>query len=411
VAPWAALSTNLTALTEQVLSVTPNGTIFLKQVAFDLALMNSIPENVKVACSYQDQYEEFINPLDTTGSPYQIEVGQGVTVDNYIARDSQNRICFTSTNASYVFNSVTYSLHSQGKGGLISIKTGCYNLTNSILSYGGIKLQGEGLNKFASQQGTKLQLEGGSFPLILINGTGGVFEYFTMVSDMELFGNANTEKTFDYTLYTNCSAGVMLTGSASDFLLENLFIHNFAANIYVDNGIWYGRIVKCWLENSVFGVYAEQKQLIISESNLSGLTYGLYAVNGATDILVSACHFYLNSNTGVYIEQHAAGTYTYNFGTSDFTDCTEQSFKIYAYTGVKINATIVNGNFGFQDQTTQKYAISTWTYGTAQISMQVGLSRFNDVTIEPLHDLGSSSTNNVNWCLGYNVGNITNTAP
>jgi hypothetical protein len=106
VAPWASLSTNLKALTEQCLSVTSSGVIFLKQVPFDLALIESIPENVKVACSYQDEYYEYINSADTSGSPYTVEVGAGVNVDNYIAKDSENRICFTSTDAFSLVNDV-----------------------------------------------------------------------------------------------------------------------------------------------------------------------------------------------------------------------------------------------------------------------------------------------------------------
>jgi hypothetical protein len=107
VAPWAALSTNLTGLTEQCLSVTSSGVVYLKQVAFDLALMNSIPVNVKVACSYQDQYCEYINPADSTGSPYTITVGAGLNVGKYQAEDSKGRIAFSSTDCAVVFNSIT----------------------------------------------------------------------------------------------------------------------------------------------------------------------------------------------------------------------------------------------------------------------------------------------------------------
>jgi hypothetical protein len=69
--------------------------------------MNSIPENVKVACSYQDEYYEYINSADSSGSPYTVEVGAGVNVDNYIAKDSENRICFTSTNCASIINTIS----------------------------------------------------------------------------------------------------------------------------------------------------------------------------------------------------------------------------------------------------------------------------------------------------------------
>jgi parallel beta-helix repeat protein len=141
-------STNSTELQDTLLATITNGTVALNGVAFDLALMNSIPENVKVACSYQDQYEEFINPLDTTGSPYQIEVGQGVTVDNYIARDSQNRICFTSTVWGTVVNS---AIHAQNGSKIVF--NGVFNdvaQTNiDLTNTQGITLSG--LNPIASQ--------------------------------------------------------------------------------------------------------------------------------------------------------------------------------------------------------------------------------------------------------------------
>lgn len=124
VAPWSSLSTNLTALTEQVLSVTPNGTIFLKQVAFDLALMNSIPPNVKVACSYQDQYCEYINSADSSGSPYTVEVGAGLNNGYYIAKDSENRICFTSTNQNTTISNVFSACNNKGT---VTINQGAYN--------------------------------------------------------------------------------------------------------------------------------------------------------------------------------------------------------------------------------------------------------------------------------------------
>jgi streptogramin lyase len=97
-----------------VLANITDGVVFGKGVAFDLALMNSIPENVKVACSYQDEYYEYINSADSSGSPYTVEVGAGVNVDNYIAKDSENRICFTSTNCTYIQQSCRDSIVGNG---------------------------------------------------------------------------------------------------------------------------------------------------------------------------------------------------------------------------------------------------------------------------------------------------------
>lgn len=401
-------SSNSTALTDSLLGGMSGGTLVLYQVPFDLALFNSIPEDVAVVESINGLSRTFINPLDTQGSPYTISV----STSDYFAQDSAYRYCYYSTNASYIFNTITSGLNSQGKGGLINVRHGEYNLTNSIISYGGIKIQGEGLNKYLNQSGTKLQLSGGSFPLIIVNGSAAIGnQYFATISDMELYGNTNTLYTLSSGLcLTNCSAGVMFTGQSSDYLLENLFIHGVGVCVYCDDGSWFGRISKCWLEGSGIGVYAEQKQLIIAETNISGDTYGIYLAGAARDVLVSASHIYLITHSGVYIEKRTAGTYGFNFDTCDFTDCTESSFTLYAYTGVNLNVTAVNCNFGFQDGTSQKRGISTWTAGTGDITVQVGFSRFYSVTTNELAVL-SSSTDKVTYLLGYNSGNITNTAP
>jgi hypothetical protein len=107
--PWAGYTDNSTLVYETVLANITDGVVFGNGVAFDLALMNSIPANVKVACSYQDQYCEYINSADSSGSPMTVEVGVGVNVDNYIAKDSEDRICFTSTDYATVFNTVGVS--------------------------------------------------------------------------------------------------------------------------------------------------------------------------------------------------------------------------------------------------------------------------------------------------------------
>jgi hypothetical protein len=122
VAPWAALSTNLTALTEQVLSVTPNGTVFLKQVAFDLALMNSIGENVAVVENVNGLARTFINPLDKAGSPYTVSV---VGAD-YFGADKENQICYTNTVPNTLLNAVV------ALGGDIIICNGAY--TGTVLT-------------------------------------------------------------------------------------------------------------------------------------------------------------------------------------------------------------------------------------------------------------------------------------
>jgi len=95
--PWAGYTDNSTLVYETVLANITDGVVFGKGVAFDLALMNSIPANVKVVCSYGDEQYTYINSADTSGSPYTVEVGAGLNAGYYTAKDSENRIVFSST--------------------------------------------------------------------------------------------------------------------------------------------------------------------------------------------------------------------------------------------------------------------------------------------------------------------------
>ena len=98
--------TNLTTVTSTVLSGMTSGSLLLKGVPFNLALMNSIPVNVRVVCSYGDEYYEYINSADSLGSPSSVSVGAGVNAGYYLAADSGNRIVFTSINKTLVLVNV-----------------------------------------------------------------------------------------------------------------------------------------------------------------------------------------------------------------------------------------------------------------------------------------------------------------
>jgi len=69
---WASYKTNSTALTAQVLAACTSGTIYMKDVAFDMDLFDDIPEDVRVICSYNAEYWEYINSADSSGSPYRV---------------------------------------------------------------------------------------------------------------------------------------------------------------------------------------------------------------------------------------------------------------------------------------------------------------------------------------------------
>jgi hypothetical protein len=124
-------------------------------VAFDLALMNNIPANVKVACSYQDQYCEYINSADSSGSPYTVEVGAGINVDNYIAKDSENRICFTSTNQN---TTIQNAINTCSNDGLVYISDGNYSNTLVTVPTGvTLEVHGTGINYIST--GGKVYVE------------------------------------------------------------------------------------------------------------------------------------------------------------------------------------------------------------------------------------------------------------
>jgi hypothetical protein len=334
--------------------------------------------------------------------PYSFIVGIYSNGTYYAKNGKEGTISFASTNASYVFNSAILSLGN--KTGEIFVTAGEYNLTNSILAKGGLHMQGEGINKFANQSGTKLQLSGGNFPLIIVNQTED--QYFFSISDMELFGNGFSQYTINSgVIQTNCSAGIMLTGVSSDYLIENMFIHGFGVCIYADSSSWYGRISKCWLEASGIGLYFEHKQMILSDSNISGCTYGIYASSSATDLLASNTHIYKISNSGFYVDKRTSGASGFNFNNIDFTDNVESGISAYSYLG-QVNITVVGCNFGFQDATTQKRGIAVWTTGKGQITTQVVASRFYEVNIGKLVDL-AGSTDNRTWILSSNAGLAT----
>jgi len=113
VTAWSTV--NSTATIEYALSFMTAGALLLNQVAFDNALMASIPEDVKVICNYEDESYVYINPLDSAGSPWTVSVGSGVNNGLYTAEDGKGRIAFTSTNQTYTEERCMQSLTNGGK--------------------------------------------------------------------------------------------------------------------------------------------------------------------------------------------------------------------------------------------------------------------------------------------------------
>jgi hypothetical protein len=98
----ATLNTLVTAM----LTAMTSGTLYLKEVAFDLALMNSITANCQVVCSYGDEQYTYINSADAKGSQRTIAVGSGINLNYYLTSDIQQNILDASANASTLIQTV-----------------------------------------------------------------------------------------------------------------------------------------------------------------------------------------------------------------------------------------------------------------------------------------------------------------
>ena len=140
---WAAYATNYTKVEELVLASVTSGSVYIKDVPFDLALMGNIPENVQVECNYQGVTYKYINSASSLGSPYTISVGQGPNAGYYLAQDSGDRICFASTSYKTVYNAVSTVL--TVSGGTIVLKPGdTFTATSGLSGYSNVNVVGDG---------------------------------------------------------------------------------------------------------------------------------------------------------------------------------------------------------------------------------------------------------------------------
>ncbi len=132
--PWVVFKNNSTALTEQCLSSLTFGTVYMKEVPFNLTLMSRIPVNVTVTSNSNGATYSYINPGSSFGSPYTVSVGQGPNTGYYLAVDSGNRIAWASINATTVINDTVLPL--LANGGTIHLSPGSYNISGA----GGIQI-------------------------------------------------------------------------------------------------------------------------------------------------------------------------------------------------------------------------------------------------------------------------------
>ena len=139
---WAAYATNYTKVEELVLASVTSGSVYLKDVPFDLALMGNIPENVQVECNYQGVTYKYINSASSLGSPYTISVGQGPNAGYYLAQDSGDRICFASTSYKTVHDAVSTVLTVSG-GTIVLQPGGTFTSTATLNGYSNVNVVGE----------------------------------------------------------------------------------------------------------------------------------------------------------------------------------------------------------------------------------------------------------------------------
>lgn len=303
----------------------------------------------------------------------------------YARNGTTGAVDYSGADAATVINSAITALG--GHGGKILIKKGSYDIATTIHACGGLRIEGEGLNKYANQQGTCLQLTADNTAVIDVNVADN--QYFFSIANIELYGNGHTTGGQTAGDITSGTFGIKLTNSFSDYLIENCFIHGFYCNIYGDTNGWYGRITNCWLEGSTFGGFFKHKQIIIANTNSSGNAYGFNFYGTARDVIINGCHIYKNTGGSLYIEHRAAGTRRYIVEASQLTDDVA-GIKIYAYTGANVKISINNCEIGRVDYTTQNYALESWTDGTGTIVWQVDNTKFFTVGTAYLNTLAGT---------------------
>jgi hypothetical protein len=112
---WNSYSTNYTKIEQIVLEKISAGTIYLKEVPFNLTLMSSIPTNVSVICNINGEINTYINPATALGSQsYTISTGLGNNAGYYVCTDSEGRILQVSSNASSLIQSAVNSISGYG---------------------------------------------------------------------------------------------------------------------------------------------------------------------------------------------------------------------------------------------------------------------------------------------------------
>ena len=223
----ATLNTLVTAM----LGVMTSGTLYLKEVAFDLTLLALIPADVRVVCSYGEEYYEYINTADSAGSPFYVNTGVGVNNGYYIVSDAKNRICYASANFSTLVNSIIAAdVNIYVSPTLTATLTApiVFNVNNVTISGG---LDG--------QVGATLTSTGQIFIIGSAAGSASInINGFNLVGDgtnVAVTAGRNGFYTQAVTV-SNCKISIFLTAVDSD--LSNYLVVRNNWFINVQNGVW-----------------------------------------------------------------------------------------------------------------------------------------------------------------------------
>lgn len=278
-APWASLTDNSTAVTEAALTATTSGVVYLKGVAFDLALMNSIGDNVAVVESVNGLQRTFINPLDSQGSPYTISVS-GV---NYLSQDSKGRFCYTSTDGSALWSNTIQSMTNGGSVEIVgTIMGNASGFTDCGIS-----------NIYVFGTGTLTIPYATDVNVLYINSPGW------QVTGITLNGDFQPNPSY---------AGIRTDPSATGTLVSGTKIVNCNTGIYLQGGG--GRVFNNVVSNSTAdGITTLANDCVIA-NNLVNVTWSRNGIS-----LVSSSRTIVQGNNLINSYQHGIALENLGSGT------------------------------------------------------------------------------------------------
>jgi hypothetical protein len=315
-------STNQTGLQDTVLSAVTSGEIRLNEVAFDLALINSIPANVQVVCSYGDEHYTYINSADSLGSPYTVSVGVGVNSGYYLAADSGSRICFTSTNQSATIqntiNALTVGRTEKEK---IVLSGNLGDVSNIILA-------------------SNLILEGQNCKMNLPLTSNGILKATSDISNIEVTGITFTCTYGVRTAVDSVANAIIAFDGAVTYktITNGLFQKCNFTGFECDDSVG-GRGI-CAIMNNV---KIKDCTFVSSNATAYGATQ-IYIRDGSNDVLIDGCSFTLNSLGNPIYGQQSNNIRVVNCFSTETSGQTTQRSDGFEFRGCS-NLVIANNEF------------------------------------------------------------------